>query len=487
MRNSLLLLLFVLSSVVNAQQKDIVGYYPSWRLYDREGHVKPSNLKYDRITTLNYAFFAPDVYGNISGTDAWADTILLRGEHDWNKGGYLPNTGLIDLAHQNGVKVFVSIGGWTLSDNFSSIAADPVKRKHFALECVRIIRQYDFDGIDIDWEYPGYAAHGGKTTDKTNFTLLLTEIRKQLDLLEPEENKQLYLTAAVSASPIHASNMEVDKIKDILDYMNIMTYDFAGTWDSVAGHNSPLFTDEMGRQVTNNIDAAFKLYNETYAVPADKINIGLAFYGRSFTACGGIGQVHGGPDLINFPEESGAPMYHQIYSKMGGFTAFWENMALVPFLIGKNSPTVVTFDDENSICLKCDYVLKKNARGVLIWEITGDYLSDYSTPLQDQIQLAFNGYACEGAVLADEQASAISVNIFPNPASSKEMKIKWSVEGNETVKIVISDLHGKILSQTEENTDGEFSLGNIIPEHPAIYIAEITAGEKKEYRRIVVH
>ena len=136
-----------------SQQKQIIGYYPSWKYYERNNLCKPANLKYDKLTIINYAFFAPDVDGNITGTDAWADTILLRGEHDWNNGGYLANTSLIQLAHTNNVKVFVSIGGWTLSENFPGIAADQAKRKKFASECVRVIKTYGFDGIDIDWEY----------------------------------------------------------------------------------------------------------------------------------------------------------------------------------------------------------------------------------------------------------------------------------------------------------------------------------------------
>ena len=71
----------------------------------------------------------------------------------------------------------VSIGGWTLSDNFPTIAASASKRALFASECNRLLKFYKFDGIDIDWEYPGYAAHSGTTNDKQNFTLLMQQIK----------------------------------------------------------------------------------------------------------------------------------------------------------------------------------------------------------------------------------------------------------------------------------------------------------------------
>lgn len=470
-----------------AQQREVIGYYPSWRLYDRDGQVKPVHLKYDRLTTINYAFFAPDENGGHAGTDAWADTILLRGEHDWNNGGYLPNTGLIDLAHQNNVKVFVSIGGWTLSENFPAIAADPAKRQYFASECARVILSYGFDGIDIDWEYPGYSVHGGTEDDKINFTLLLTEIRTQLDALELQLEKELFLTAAVSASPVHAANLELDKIPAILDYLNIMTYDFAGTWDAVSGHNSPLYADESGRQSTANVDAAFKLYHQIYNVPADKLNIGLAFYGRSFDNCSGIGVSHSGPDVITFPEEEGAPMYHQIIGKINQYNLFWDDNALVPYLIGINSASVVSFDNELSVCHKCTYVLDNNARGVLIWEMTGDYLSDYSTPLQDKIFDVFNGSSCEAVTTGKITPEGIKFNVSPNSGRPDDMVLSWDLYINQTARLRISDMTGRIIAEIGVNESGAVSLAGLVPNLSGFYLAEITTGSQKELCRILVH
>lgn len=487
MKVYLLLLLIFFSAAAASQHKEVIGYYPSWRLYDRDGHVKPVHLKYDRLTTINYAFFAPDENGSLTGTDAWADSILLRGEHNWNNGGYLPNTGLIDLAHQNNVKVFVSIGGWTLSGNFPAIAADPAKRQYFASECARVILTYGFDGIDIDWEYPGYAAHGGTEDDKINFTLLLTEIRAQLDALELQLEKELFLTAAVSASPIHAANLELHKIPGILDYLNIMTYDFAGTWDDVSGHNSPLYSDESGRQSTANVDAAFKLYHQTYNVPADKLNIGLAFYGRSFDNCSGIGLSHSGPDITTFPEEEGAPMYHQIIGKINQYNLFWDENAFVPYLIGINSASVVSFDNEQSVCHKCAYVLDNNARGVLIWEITGDYLSDYSTPLQDKIYDVFNGTSCEGVTTSKNTSAGIKFDVSPNSGKPEEMVVSWDLYTNQTARMRILDMTGRIIAEIGVNERGAVSLAGLIPNLSGVYLAEITTGSQKEVYRILVY
>ncbi len=122
------------------------------------------------MTRYNFAFFQIDVKGNIWGTDGFADPIVLLGEQDWSAAegegtvycswdspGGVPacatrayETGLISQAHSAGVEVYPSIGGWTLSNNFPKLAADPTARLYFANNCAKMIEDYDFDGIDIE-------------------------------------------------------------------------------------------------------------------------------------------------------------------------------------------------------------------------------------------------------------------------------------------------------------------------------------------------
>jgi hypothetical protein len=150
----------------SSESKTVIGYYASWQWYDRNKLADPINIDFTKYTRINFAFFQPDITGNLYGTDEWADPQLLFGPylHDtslhtddnrrcsWDKpmvttcNHHDTMKGLLYLAQSRGVEVWPSIGGWTLSDNFPTIAADAELRENFAQQCVDLIRAYGFDG-----------------------------------------------------------------------------------------------------------------------------------------------------------------------------------------------------------------------------------------------------------------------------------------------------------------------------------------------------
>lgn len=395
-----ILLLFFCTELYAQPCKEVVGYYPSWQWYDRAQLVRPATIDYSKYTVINYAFFAPDANGNISGVDPWADENLLLGQINWSTSppSYYPNTSLIDLAHNNNVKVLVSVGGWTLSNNFPGIAADPVKRQTFAQSCVNQLQTYGFDGIDLDWEYPGYAEHNGTPADEQNFTLLLQAVRTAIDTYGASVGKDFLLTAAVSSAPSNAANVEWGNVTPLLDMINLMSYDYFGAWDPVSNHNSPLYQPAVGDPAFN-LNAGFHMLTDTYGVPAGKINIGVAFYGRSFRQCAGLHQPHTGADTQTFWQDEGTPLYYNILNNMGLFNQNWDALAQVPYLTGSGAlQTVVSYDNPASVALKAQYAVNNNAQGVIIWEITGDYLETApnsgqiaGTPLADTLNAVLCG------------------------------------------------------------------------------------------------
>ena len=382
--------LFVLGvSAAFGQQRQVIGYYPSWQWEKRNNLVNTRTIPYDKFTIINYAFLYPSRDGGIVGVDtlARAEDMILNGERDKTSGRCIPGTSLADRAHRRNVKAMVSIGGWEGSGEFSQIAADPKKRAAFAHACVRQIVDHGFDGIDIDWEFPGYAEHHGIPADKQNFTLFLQEIRDSLTALGKSAGRSYLFTAALPSGGLNAENMEIDRIAPILDFLNIMTYDFFGGWSPVSGHNAPLFADRS-EDSSLSVDAAFRLYHEKYGIPSQKINLGAPFYARTFRNCEGVNAVHTGPDGEHFPD--GGAYYYELLPRMGEFNRYWDEKAKVPYLLAKNFKTFITYDDEESIALKAQYIIDKNAAGLIIWEITADYLPDGSTPLLDAIQTTFH-------------------------------------------------------------------------------------------------
>jgi chitinase len=381
MRRLIIILGIVLLSATagpgQSVKKEVIGYYPSWKWKSRNGLVSPARIPYDRLTIINYAFFVPLPDGRITGRDTVGDALYLRGA----AGPTLP-----DLAHTHGVKVLLSLGGWEDSDNFPAIAADPKLRAAFAGSCVAAIREYGFDGIDIDWEYPGYRDHRGTPADRCNFTLLLRELKDSLLSHGSRSGKTCLLTAAFPAGQSHAANMEVESVAGLLDQINIMTYDFYGPWDPLAYHNSPLYPSEGGDSA-RSVDGALRLYHTVYGVPLSKINLGVPFYGQTYTKCTALNTPHSGPDTVHF-SPSGA-FYYEILRMRDKGVRRWDEKARVPTLAFKEWNLLVSYDDEQSVKAKAQYVVEKNVHGVIIWEITGDYLPDGTTPLLNALTSVF--------------------------------------------------------------------------------------------------
>jgi len=472
MRKTILLtVILFLGKLIIAQSpcKEIVGYYPNWQWYDRSHLVNPQSIDYSKYTIINYCFMRPETDGTISLTDSWADENLLLGEHDWSQGNdtYYPNTSLIDIAHNNDVLVLPSIGGWTLSSNFPAIAADATKRATFAQACVNLINQYNFDGIDIDWEYPGYEEHGGSSADKDNFNLFLQEIRTAIDNYGDSIGKTMYLTAAVSADPAKMEDVDWPVVSQYLDIINLMTYDFYGAFDSQTNHNAPLYKpDQDFGHPGFNLDSAVTKLTNFYNVNPNKITAGVAFYGRS-------AKTSGTPDLFvastgqgdtqTFADDDGTPLYYNVLENMSLFDEHWDDIAKVPYLTGKDDLlTFVSYDDVQSISLKAQYIVDNNLRGAIIWEITGDYIetSPGSGVIESTVLVdAINDVFCGNTNITEEKKD-IEISCYPNPTNEKVF-INFN-EIQDKIDVEITNILGETVSVFEfNNTDiVDFNINN---------------------------
>lgn len=373
----------------------MVAYFTSWSIYDRGYNV--TDIPADRITHINYAFFGIDGATNtVTIFDPWADTQKVftgaasKGFPDqtWEESarGEAGNLGRLRQLKKlyPSVRTLMSVGGWTLSYNFPKVAGTSASRKTFVTSCITTMKQYDFNGIDIDWEYP-------EAADKTNCSLLLEEFRSQLDAQGAKDNCHYLLTLAGPAGSDKLLNLELARLSSTLDFINIMTYDYHGGWDSTTNHQSPLYmnpADPINALDRERLNISWTVNAYLSAgVPAVKLGLGIPFYGRAWegVSSAGSGLFQAGPALpsTNVPGnwEAGMLDYWKVIElerNTANYRRLWDSASMVPWLYGKNLSSrtdggmFVTYDDVESVTGKIAFLKSKGLGGVMFWELSGD-------------------------------------------------------------------------------------------------------------------
>jgi chitinase len=281
-------------------------------------------------------------------------------------------------AFNPGLSIVLSVGGWS-AGGFSEAAATPEGRAQMAHTAVEVVKRHAFDGIDLDWEYPCYAEAGiaASPADKGNFTLLLKAIREALDEQAAVDKRTYLLTIAVGADQYYIDGTEMDLVQQYVDYVQLMTYDMRGGFQTLTGHHTNLYTP-MGDLFRISTDASVRLF-ERAGVPRNKLVIGAAFYSRMWKDV--PDQNHG---LYQMTAASGGygPEYTELaanYINKNGFTRYWDDEAKAPYLY--DGSTFISYDDEESIACKCAYVRQEGLLGVMFWE----YSCDKTTQLLNAI------------------------------------------------------------------------------------------------------
>lgn len=495
----LFILLFSCNGSTQVPQKLISGYFPSWRWYDRDKLVQPATLDYSRYDIINYAFLDVEPNGSISLTDPWADKNLLLGpiNNGSAPAGYDQSKDLgnpvyhqsgkrfSDYAHRNKVRLVVSLGGWAHSENFSQVAASAAARARLASQCGTIVQLYQLDGIDIDWEYPGQIERGGRAEDKQNFTLLLQAIRQALDQKERQLRRELLLTIACSAAPARMTDIDWPQVKNLVDGINLMSYAFYGHWDPVTNHNAPLFPPANATQPGFSCSEAVQNLLDM-GVPSLKINLGLAFYGRTQLTTGASGLHVSGlrcPDTIAFTRNAATPQYYEIMDRynQGVYDYQWDEVAQVPFLSGKTGiRSFVSFDDERSIALKAEFAKSRNLHGVVIWDIAADHLE--TTPGSRVLAGAPLATAAR-KVFSDPRATVspvlmgTTVCVFPNPTPNGYLQIFTNATDRAATDLAIFNTTGeKIYSSRYMEASHRLDI-RALPAGP--YMVQVKRGKDK--------
>ena len=365
------------------QEKDPVMTYKTIAYVAGFRDFDFSEIQADKLTHINYAF-ANIIDGKVAfGGKTATDEDALK-ETDMAE--------LHQLKEINPkLKVLVSVGGWTWSTYFSEVASTDAKRKVFAKSAVDFLLKYQLDGIDVDWEYPNQSGAGNPygPQDIENFTLLLKEMRVQLDAqsikdARAEQDKYL-LTIATGGDQAYVANTQLGEAQKYLDFINIMTYDFYNGWHSSTGHHANLSTakDDPAEE-QKSILASIKGHVEA-GVPLRKINLGIPFYGRKWE---GVEAENNG--LFQKATSVGLIEYYRAIAQDcltdDDYQQLWDSSAQVPYLWNEKERIFISYENQRSIKLKIDYLKKAGLGGVMFWE----YSDDYHSELLDAIDKGLN-------------------------------------------------------------------------------------------------
>jgi len=354
-----------------------LAYFGNWDIYARK--FFPQNIPASKLTHLLYSFADNRDDGTVFLTDTYADTEIHYAGDSWsdsgkNAYGAVKQLALLKAQNRN-LKVLLSIGGWTYTNekkHMDKPASTEAGRKKFAASAVQLLKDCGFDGIDIDWEYPQSPAQGQQ------MLALLKEVRRQLDdyatTLVYDNGKggttkpKFLLSIAAPAGEKNYKNMPLSDLGNVLDFVNLMAYDYAGSWDKTTGHASNLFASRSNPLSTPFNTASVLSAYLTSGVPAAKLNIGMPLYGRAFTSTTGLGKPYSGigagswePGVYDF-KALPLPGHREYYDSEAGATYSFSNA----------TGMLVSYDTVDMALRKADWVKRLGLGGVMWWEIAGD-------------------------------------------------------------------------------------------------------------------
>lgn len=367
----LLLLLVLVPFCGSALPADVSVPVVAGYVFPQNGALQPGQIDPHALTRVNYAF-ATIRNGRMVLSEAGDAADLAQ---------------LTALRKQNpALEILISVGGWLGSGGFSDMALTVQRRHMFIESAMDFLARYDLDGLDVDWEYPGVAGASShfRSADKHNFTLLIEELRERFNEASKKTHRRFYLTIAAGAFDDYLAHTEMAEVARQLDAVNLMSYDYyePGS-DALTGNHAPLFTDPNDPK-KDSADASVQAF-ERAGVPAEKIVLGVPFYGQVW---GQVAGANHGLFQPGKPVPNSYVSYDAIAGTMlgHGFTRFWDAASEVPYLYSEDKRIFVSYEDAQSLALKCNYIRSHRLGGVMFW----NYFNDSKGALLRAIDQAFH-------------------------------------------------------------------------------------------------
>nr|XP_012147710.1 PREDICTED: probable chitinase 2 isoform X3 [Megachile rotundata]XP_012147712.1 PREDICTED: probable chitinase 2 isoform X3 [Megachile rotundata] len=398
----------------STRDKVVTCYVASWAIYrPQNGKFGIDDLNPNLCTHLVYAFAGlNDTTWTIRSLDPYMD--IENGIGNYKK--------MTQLRHKYpDLNVLLAIGGWNEgSKNYSELASSPERRSRFIDSVVYYLRKYDFNGFDLDWEFPG--SRGGVPADKENFVSLVKELK------EAFQKSNYLLTAAITANKGTIDTAyNIPELSLYLDHIHVMAYDYHGTWDNKVLPNSPLDSVK---------DTMNYLLNK--GAPANKLVLGLPMYGRTFILASKLNSSDESP----IGQRSLSEGFNGSYTGQNGFMGYneiceelvtsnnwrigWDDSSNTPYAI--KDDYVIVYDNPRSLKAKVEYAKSLNLAGVMVWSIDTDDFKGKCASLKDSLEQENPTYplmrSINVALYSDSNKSKLPT---PSPTPSTAERCSYSV------------------------------------------------------------
>ena len=326
-----------------------IGYYPDWGKWRKPAYTV-DKVPYEKLTHVLWSFITPNTDGSLKG-DAADDPSALDS--------------MVTLAHAVGTKVVVSLGGGGQSENFVPVSKDNTLRQKFVANLVQFVADHKLDGIDMDWEWEYNPV---PEADTIAYSKLLTELREALP-------KDKSLSAALPCSPYYGKWFTAEVLVKNLDWFGFMTYDMTGDWDDKAMFDSPLYPHEG---YTTWSWEETRDYWKKRGVPTEKMVFGIPSFGFEFKGATGPG--------TDFTKGSAKQVPYKDIVTNTEWEYYFDSVSVEPY--GVSSAGYVTFEDPHSSAVKSRWVKENGYAGIMVWELSHDYIKDSGNPILDSIAIA---------------------------------------------------------------------------------------------------
>ncbi|KRD12497.1 glycoside hydrolase [Flavobacterium sp. Root901] len=541
----LFLLLFPLLALAQpAHGKKVVGYYAQWSIYARDFNVP--KIDGSKLTHLNYSFYgttydpAHPENTKLKCLDTYADFEHMEGGIPWDapvKGNFYDLKKLKEKYPH--LKVLISVGGWTKGQDLSPIAASSVARAALAADMANFIVTYPFiDGFDIDWEYPLSGGTDGteivngspvppqkySPDDNKNLVLLLKAMRQAMPnkLITIAAGNNVRKVAQQYLGPNNRSQYGMtEDISTYCDYITYFGYDFGGNWYDKTCYNAPLYASGnpndplYGATQSESLDELTNQYLNVIGFPANKLIMGLPFYGKKFDhvatnstnglfvaaprdivpgctnpqnptgtwdgsgACEKSGSIEicdlvGNPVTNSHAYLDPNTMLVTPSAASAGWVRYFDNTTKVPYLYNATTKEFISYEDKQSMDLKVQYIKSKNLAGGMIWELSQDTRGSIPNSLLTQVDTSF-GSVVPGTVSISGSAkngSALvtDVTVELRNASNVVIQTIVSATGNFTFNSLTSGQNYTVSALKATYTFTPVTLTNVVVNQTGVVI-----------------